>query len=464
MTDSKNYDLLVIGGGPGGYVAAIRAAQLGLHVACIEKNQLGGVCLHVGCIPSKTLLDSSEYYHMAQEKFPEHGIQSTQIQMDLSQMMQRKTRIVAELCENVKKLFANHHVDSISGRAKLVASGEVEVIGADGKTVRMRGKNILLATGSRPIALPHIPCDGKWIVDSTGALSFEKVPEHLVVVGGGYIGLELGTVWKRLGSKVTVVEMLPQIGASLDAQIARLLERGLKNQGMEFRLKTKVTKAAIEKEGVQLTLSSDKGEETLLCDRVLLAVGRTPALEDLGLEAVGISTESGRIVVNSSYRTNIPGIYAIGDIIPGPMLAHKASAEGIAAVECIAGLPGEVSYDSLPSIVYTWPEVASIGLTEEQLKERGVSYRSATYPFSGTARARCLGEREGLVKICAHSYSNRILGMHIIGPRASDLIAEGILAMSFHARVDDIARAIHGHPTFSEAIHEAALALTYRKG
>ncbi len=458
------YDLIIIGSGPGGYVAAVRASQLGMKVACIEQNaRLGGVCLNVGCIPSKALLDSSEYYHLAKEKFVDHGIYIEGLKLDLAKMMQRKEKIIEELAENVKNLLISHHVEIILGRARLISSKEVEVSLQDGKTRTLQTRNILLATGSKAIHPSLFPYDDELIVDSTKALSFESIPEHLVVVGGGYIGLELGSVWKRLGSQVTVVEMLPQIAITMDKQIARILERSLRNQGLEFKLNTKVTKAQKQENKVIVTVEENNNTSEILCDRLLLAVGRKPSTENLGLEAIGVSMEKGQVMVDACYQSNIPGIYAIGDIIPGPMLAHKASAEGIAAVECMAGLPGEVNYDCLPCVIYTWPEVASVGLTEEQIQERKLPYRSASYPFSGTGRARCLGEKEGLVKMCVHKKTNKILGVHIIGARASELIGECVIGMEQEATCERIARCIHGHPSYSEAIQEVAMQLTFGK-
>ncbi|NUM35403.1 MAG: dihydrolipoyl dehydrogenase [Candidatus Brocadiae bacterium] len=456
------YDLVIIGSGPGGYVSAVRAGQLGMKVACVEQNpRLGGVCLNVGCIPSKALLDSSEYYHLAKEKFAEHGIHVEGLKIDLSQMMQRKEKIVEEISQNVKQLLLSNHVEIVFGKARLLSSKEVEVVN-EGKTQILQTKNILLSTGSKAIHPSLFPYDGNFIVDSTQALSFDRIPEHLVVVGGGYIGLELGSVWNRLGSKVTVIEMLPQIAVTMDKQIARLLDRSLRSQGLQFRLNTKVTKAEKIENSVKVTVEEKGKTEEIFCDRLLLAVGRRPATEDLGLETLGVKTEKGQVLVDGTYQTNVPGVYAIGDIIPGPMLAHKASAEGIAAVECIAGLPGEVNYDCLPCVIYTWPEVASVGLTEEQIREKNIPYKSATYPFSATGRARCLGEKEGLVKMCVHEKNHRILGVHIIGARASELIGECVVAMEFNATCEQIARSVHGHPTFSEAIQEAAMHLTFK--
>jgi dihydrolipoamide dehydrogenase len=464
MATNETFDLVVVGAGPGGYVAAIRASQLGLKVACIEKEtRLGGVCLNVGCIPSKALLDSSEYFHLARNHFAEHGIQTGKTGIDLPTMMSRKDQVVEDLTENVRKLLEGNRVQVIHGTARLTAEDEVQVTSDTGKKREKHGlkaKAILLATGSRPVSVPGIEFDGNRIVSSTEALRFETIPKHLGIVGGGYIGLELGSVWCRLGAKVTVIEMLPSIATTMDGQVTRALKRFLTDQGMVFLMKTKVSSATVTKTGVRVSVETDSKTETLQCDRLLVAVGRKPLIEELGLDTLGIKTDekNGRISVDASYRTNIPTIYAIGDIIDGPMLAHKASAEGIAAAECIAGQPGEVNYDAIPSVIYTWPEVASVGLTEVQVRERRIPYCVGTYPFSGAGRARCMGETEGFVKLISHSKTDRILGVHIIGPRAADMIAECVLAIEFGASSEDLARTIHGHPTFSEALQEAAMA------
>ena len=467
MAKKEIYDLIVVGSGPGGYVAAVRAAQLGLKTACIEKEaRLGGVCLNVGCIPSKALLDSSEYYHLARDHFAEHGIKTGRLSLDLSTMMARKEQVVEELTGNVRKLLEGNSIKIFQGMARLAGEDRVELRQHTGssrkKTVQtLQAKSIILATGSTPVQVPGLEFDGKRIVTSTEALEFKSVPKHLGIVGGGYIGLELGSVWLRLGAKVTVVEMLSQIATTMDGQVGRTLDRILRKQGLEIRLNTRVSGAKIQKNNVRMTLENKDKKETLSCDRLLVSVGRRPLTQNLGLEDVGVKTDAntGHVLVDESYRTNIPTVYAIGDLIPGPMLAHKASAEGIAAVECIAGLPGEVNYDAIPSVVYTWPEVASVGLTEEQVKERNISYCVGTYPFSGAGRARCMGEKDGFVKLIAHSKTDRILGVHIIGPRAADMIAECVLAIEFGASSEDIARTVHGHPTFAEALQEAAMAV-----
>ena len=467
MAKKEIYDLIIIGSGPGGYVAAVRAAQLGLKTACIEKEaRLGGVCLNVGCIPSKALLDSSEYYHLAKDHLAEHGIKTGKLTLDLSAMMARKEQVVEELTGNVRKLLEGNNIEIFKGTARLAGEDRVEVRQDTGsgrkKTAQiLQAKSIILATGSTPVQVPGLEFDGKRIVTSTEALEFKTVPKHLGIVGGGYVGLELGSVWLRLGAKVTVVEMLSQIATTMDGQVGRTLDRILRKQGLDIRLNTRVSGAKIQKNNVRVTLENKDKKETLSCDRLLVSVGRRPLTQNLGLEDVGVKTDAktGHVLVDESYRTNIPSVYAIGDLIPGPMLAHKASAEGIAAVECIAGLPGEVNYDAIPAVVYTWPEVASVGLTEEQVKERNIPYCVGTYPFSGAGRARCMGEKDGFVKLIAHSKTDRILGVHIIGPRAADMIAECVLAIEFGASSEDIARTVHGHPTFAEALQEAAMAV-----
>jgi dihydrolipoamide dehydrogenase len=467
MANDQNYDVVIIGSGPGGYVAAVRAAQLGMKVACIEKEpRLGGVCLNRGCIPSKALLDSSEYYHLAKEQFAAHGIKTGRVSLDLPTMMARKEKVVQELTANVRKLLEGHKIEIIHGTARLAGPDRVEIAPSDSgskkrKDLSLQANAIILATGGAPVSVPGLAFDGRHLISSREALTLESVPKHLGIVGGGYIGLELGSVWLRLGAKVTVIEMLPKIATGLDGQIGRKLQRVLKRQGINFRMQTKVTAAEISNNTVRVDLETKKGNESISCDRLLISVGRRPRTGGLGIEEVGIKTDpdTGHLLVDGSYRTNVPSIYAIGDLIAGPMLAHKASAEGIAAVECIAGKSGEVNYDAIPAVIYTWPEVASVGLTEEQVKERNIDYCTGTYPFSGAGRARCMGETEGFVKVITHKKTDRILGVHIIGSRAADMIAECVLAVEFGASSEDIARTIHGHPTFAEALQEAAMAV-----
>ncbi|WP_319405624.1 dihydrolipoyl dehydrogenase [uncultured Desulfosarcina sp.] len=460
MAQQAQFDLVIIGSGPGGYVAAVRAAQLGMKTAVVEKaSRLGGVCLNVGCIPSKALLDSSEYYHLAKDRFAEYGIKTGKVSLDLPAMLARKDKVVEELTENVRKLLEGNDIEIIHGSASVPSPGTVEVDMGKRKTTLLSAKNILLATGSEPIEVKGLEFDGRHIVSSTEALSFATVPKHLGIVGGGYIGLELGSVWSRLGSTVTVIEMLPKIATTLDGQVGRTLDRILKRQGLEFRLNTKVAEATVAGKKVKAVLESGGKTEEMSFDRLLVSIGRRPLTHGLGIEALGIDTDpqTGQILVDETYRTSVDGIYAIGDLVPGPMLAHKASAEGTAAVECMAGRAGEVNYDTIPAVVYTWPEVASVGLTEEQVREREIPYCVGSFPFSGAGRARCMGETDGFVKLISHGKTDRVLGVHIIGPRAADMIAECVLALEFGASSEDISRTIHGHPTFAEALQEAAM-------
>ncbi len=463
MPAKQHYDLVIIGSGPGGYVAAVRATQLGMKTAVVEKDKrLGGVCLNVGCIPSKALLDASEYYHLAADRLAEYGIRTGKVSLDLKAMMARKEKVVGDLTDNVRKLLEGNGIDILQGTGSLAGDGQVAIKKGKGRSQKVKAGNILLATGSQPVEVPGLEFDGSRSVDSTGALNFKSVPKHLGIVGGGYIGLELGSVWRRLGARVTVIEMLPRIAALLDGQVGRSLDRLLRKQGFTFLTSTKVAGAKVKGGSVVVAVvGKDQKEETLAFDRLLVSVGRRPLVAGLELEAAGVATDSrtGLVNVDETYRTSVVGIYAIGDLIAGPALAHKASAEGIAAVECMAGRAGEVNYDTIPSVIYTWPEVAAVGLTEEQVKEREIPYCVGSYPFSGAGRARCMGEMDGFVKLIAHSKTDRILGIHIIGPRAADMIAEGVLAMEFGASSEDIARTVHGHPTFSEALQEAAMAV-----
>jgi dihydrolipoamide dehydrogenase len=459
------FDLVVIGAGPGGYVAAARAAGLGMKVACVEREErLGGVCLRVGCIPSKALLDSSELYAAAGERMAEHGIGVGRVRLDLKAMLARKDRVVADLTGAVQTLLERAGVEIVRGTARLAGPNGVAVESAGGKGrskagATLEAKAVLLATGSEPVDVPAFPADGKRIVTSTEALAFDAVPQRLGIVGGGYIGLELGSVWARLGSEVTVIEALPRIASTADGQVGRALERSLKKQGLSVRVKTRVVEAKATARGVKAILEGEGGErETFSCDRLLVAVGRRPLTRGLGLAEAGVQVDekTGRVKVDAAYRTSVPTVYAVGDLVDGPMLAHKASAEGIAAVEGLAGLPGEVNYDAVPSVIYTHPEAASVGLTEEQVKARGAPYCSGIYPFGGNGRARCLGETEGFVKVLAHKASGRLLGVHVVGPRASDLLAEAVLAVELGAGAEALARTVHAHPTFGEALMEAA--------
>lgn len=460
-----SYDLIVIGGGPGGYIAAIRAAQLGMKTACVEsRDRLGGTCLNVGCIPSKALLESSELFHQAHAGLEEHGVKTGKVSLDLDAMLARKDKVVGELTKGVEFLFKKNKVTWLKGHGRLQGGGKVEVAGAGGSQV-VTGKNIILATGSSVTPLPGVEIDEKRIVSSTGALSLPKVPGHLVVIGGGYIGLEMGTVWRRLGAQVTVVEFLDRILPGMDGEISKQMQRILRKQGLEFRLGTKVTGAKAKKTGVTLTVEPAKGGEAeqVEADYVLVAIGRKPHTEGLGLEAAGVELdERGRIRTDSHYATNVPGIFAIGDVIVGPMLAHKAEDEGVVCVEMIAGQRPHINYDAIPGVVYTWPEAATVGRTEEQLKEAGIEYRAGKFPFTANARAKAVGETDGFVKILADARTDAVLGCHIIGPDAGTLIAEVALAIEFGASAEDIARTCHAHPTLNEAVKEAALAVDDR--
>jgi len=462
---AERYDVLVIGAGPGGYVTAIRAAQLGMSVACVEKRAtLGGTCLNVGCIPSKALLDSSELYAQAKTHFEKHGIHAGSIQLDLAAMLARKDRVVKSLTDGVAYLFKKNKITSYVGSGRLMGEGKVAVTGSNAEEIILEARHIILATGSEPSGLPSLPLDGTSIVSSTEALAFDRVPQSLIVVGGGYIGLELGSVWARLGAKVTVLEFLPRILPLSDGEIANLLYRSLLKQGLAFHLETKVTGAGTQGGQIVVDAQHQGKDVRFQGDKVLVAVGRRPFTKGLGLEEVGVQTEerSGRVVVDENFETNVKGIFAIGDLIHGPMLAHKAEEDGIACVERLAGMKTHVNYDTVPSVVYTWPEVASVGLTEEQVKAGGREYRVGKFPFTANPRARCMDETEGLVKILADAQTDRLLGVHIIGPRASELIAECVAVMEFSGSAEDIARICHAHPTLSEAVREAALAVGRR--
>ena len=455
------YDLLVIGAGPGGYVAALRAAQLGLKVATVDSRpSLGGTCLNVGCIPSKALLESSELLVVARTHLAEHGIRVQSAALDLPAMMQRKDRIVKGLTDGIAFLFKRGKIDHFQGTGRLTGPGQVAVKQADGKATELAGKAVLLATGSDPAGLPTVPFDGVAVVGSTEALAFDRVPKHLIVIGAGYIGLELGSVWARLGAKVTVLEFLPRILTVVDAEIAGLVQKSLVKQGLAFHLETRVMDATAQA-GQVIVRAQRKGEEvTFQGDKVLVAVGRRPHTAALGLEEAGVALEerTGFVRVDDHYQTSVPGVFAIGDLIGNPMLAHKAMEEGVAVAEQLAGHAAHVNYSAIPSVVYTSPEVASVGLTEEQVKETGREYRVGKFPFAANGRARCLGETEGLVKVLADARTDRLLGVHIFGPRASELIAEAVTAMEFAGSAEDVARICHAHPTLSEAVAEAARA------
>ena len=460
------YDVVVIGGGPGGYVAAIRAAQLGLKTACVEnRGSLGGTCLNVGCIPSKELLHASHLYQEAQKGFSKLGIKVDGVSLDLGQMMKTKKQVVTSLTKGIEYLFKKNEVDYVKGTGRIEAAGKVAVAGADGKDQTLETKNIIIATGSEAAPLAGVEVDEDRIVTSTGALELQAVPEHLVLIGGGIIGLEMGVVWQRLGAKVTVVEFLDRIVPGVDLEVAKEMQKLLKKQGFDFKLSTKVTQAENTDDGVRLTLEPAKGgkAETLDCDRVLLAIGRRPYTDGLGLNAAGIEPdERGRIPVNERFETGVAGIYAIGDVVAGPMLAHKAEEEGVACAETIAGQHPHIDYNLIPSVVYTHPEIAWVGKTEEQLKDEDRRYSVGKFPFMANSRARSVGDTEGFVKILADSETDEVLGVHIIGADAGTMIAEAVVAMEFKASAEDIARSSHAHPTLNEAVKEAALAVAGR--
>jgi len=466
MAGENSFDLVVIGAGPGGYVAAIRAAQLGLNVACIDKRKsLGGTCLNIGCIPSKALLQSSEHYAHALHGLEAHGVKVGKVTIDLDAMMAHKDKVVSDNTKGIDFLFKKNKVTPFHGTARIKSVSEVEVTGEDGKTQTLTAGSILIATGSESAPLPGLEIDEERIVTSTGALSLKSVPKHLVVVGAGYIGLEMGSVWARLGSEVTVVEFLDRITPGMDGEVAKAFQKVLEKQGMTFRLGTKVTGAELLKSKIKLTVEPAKGgdADTIDCDTVLVAIGRRPFTQNLGLDTVGVETdERGFIRIDEHFQTNVEGIFAIGDCVPGPMLAHKAKDEGVAAAEIIAGETGHVNYGVIPGIVYTWPEVASVGKTEEALKDAGVEYKAGKFPFSANGRARAANDTEGFVKILSDAKTDQVLGAHIIGPDAGTLIHEIVIAMEFGASAEDIARSCHGHPTLSEAVKEAALAVDGR--
>jgi len=461
----SSYDLVVIGTGPGGYVCAIRAAQLGMKVAVVEKRAThGGTCLNVGCIPSKALLHASEAYAEAGHAFAGMGIKVKR-ELDLPAMLAFKDSGVKGNVDGVAFLLRKHKIDHFHGTGRIMGAGKVEVTFINGEKQAVESKAIVIATGSEVAALPGIAIDEETVISSTGALSLNKVPKRMVVIGGGYIGLELGSVWSRLGAAVTVVEMLPRLAPGLDAEVAKALQRVLEKQGIAFKLGTKVVKADSKGRNVKLTLEPAAGgkSEALECDVVLVAVGRIPNTQGLGLAELGIKCDNrGRIVVDKQYATSLPGIYAIGDVIKGPMLAHKAEEEGIAVAEILAGQAGHVNYEVIPSVIYTAPEVASVGKTEEELKEAGVAYRVGKFPFTANGRAKVNRTTEGFVKVLAEEGTDRVLGVHIIGADAGTMIAEAAVLMEFGGSAEDLARTCHAHPTLNEAVKEAALAVDKR--
>ena len=459
------YDVVIIGSGPGGYVSAIRCAQLGLKTAVIEKYKtFGGTCLNVGCIPSKALLDSSEHYHNAAHTFTTHGIDLKDLKVNMPQMIARKNDVVAQNTAGIVYLFKKNKIDSFEGVGSFVDKNTIKITKADGTTENITSKNVVIATGSKPTALPFLPVDKKRIITSTEALNITEVPKTMIVIGGGVIGLELGSVYARLGTKVSVVEFLPSLIATMDAGLGKELQRVLKKSlGMEFFMGHKVTGATTKGKTVTVTAQNAKGEEVKMeADYCIVAVGRTAYTAGLGLENIGLKTEErgGKVAVNAHLETAVPGVYAIGDVISGVMLAHKAEDEGTFVAETIAGQKPHIDYNLIPGVVYTWPEVASVGYTEEQLKEKGAKYKVGSFPFKASGRAKASMDTDGFVKVLADEVTDEILGVHMIGPRAADMIAEAVVAMEYRASAEDIARICHAHPTYTEALREAAMAAT----
>jgi len=465
-----SYQVLVIGAGPGGYVAAIRAAQLGQTVACVDRwigaegePTLGGTCLNVGCIPSKALLDSSEQVHRAEHQFKAHGINVGSIDIDLATMVGRKNKIVKQLTGGIAGLFKKNKITRIEGSAQLVGDHQATITAHDGTETTVTAENIIIATGSSPVDIPVAKVDNDCIVDSSGALNFDSIPQRLGVIGAGVIGLELGSVWNRLGAEVTVLEALPDFLAVADQQVSKEAAKAMKSQGLDIRLGAKVTATRVADNTVMVTYISDDTEQQLEFDKLIVAVGRRPNTVGLGAESVGLNvSDRGFIEVDHEFRTSLPGVYAIGDVVAGPMLAHRASEDGVAVAEIIAGQSAHVDYDLMPWVIYTWPEIAWVGKTEQALKEEGVEYRAGSFPFAASGRARAMEEGQGFVKVISDAHSDRILGVHMIGPYVSEMIGEAVVAMEFAASAEDLARTIHAHPTLSEALHEAALAVDNR--
>lgn len=454
------FDVVIIGGGPGGYVAAIRAAQLGLKVACVEKRgALGGTCLNVGCIPSKALLESSAKYHELKTEYQNHGIECSSVKLNLDQMMKRKNQITADLNKGIEFLFNKNKITYFKGAGKILSSNQVQVKTEKSEEV-IDCKNIVIATGSEVSSLPGVEIDEIDIISSTGALSLNEVPKKMVVIGAGVIGLEMSSVWQRLGTEVTVVEYMDRITPGMDAEVSKQLQKILENQKIKFLLSTKLLAIKKQKNGIEVEIQAINSNklEKIIADKVLVAVGRKPNTALLGLEELNIKKDDrGRVVVDDHYRSSISNIYAIGDVIAGPMLAHKAEEEGIAVAEIIAGQAGHVNYNLIPGVIYTSPEVAAVGKTEEQLKDENIDYRIGKFPFAANSRAKAIGHTDGFVKILARADNDEVLGVHIIGPHAGSLIAEAVLAMEYKASSEDIARTCHSHPDLNEAVKEAAM-------
>jgi dihydrolipoyl dehydrogenase len=460
MATEQTVDVVVIGGGPGGYVAAIRGAQLGLSTVCVEMDKtLGGTCVNVGCIPSKALLTSSEHFEFARTHAAEHGVKLSGIDLDLGSMLKRKDDVVGQNTRGIEFLFKKNKITWAKGRGTLAPGNVVSVAGADGNGASYRARSVIVATGSIPVELPFLKFDEERILSNVGALKIPRVPKHLIVIGGGVIGLELGSVWRRLGAKVTVVELMPTILPGMDEELVKEADKVFRKQGLEMRVGTRVTGGQRTKDGVRIDIEKDGAKETLQGDYVLVSVGRRASLTGIDAKKLGLNlTKRGDIVVDDQMRTNLPGVFAIGDCVPGPMLAHKAEEEGVVAAEVIAGKPAHMHYKSIPSVVYTWPEIASVGLTERQVKESGREYRAGKFPFSANGRARSMGESSGFVKFVADARTDELLGCHMIGPNTSELIAEIVLAFEYRASADDIGMTVHAHPTLAEVTKEAALA------
>lgn len=467
------YDVVVIGAGPGGYVAAIRCAQLGLKTACVEswinddgKPALGGTCLNVGCIPSKALLDSSHQYHHIKHEAAEHGINVSGAAIDVNKMVARKAKIVKILTQGITGLFRKNKVDWLKGHAKVLSNTQVEISpvhDSHDETTTVEAGHIIIATGSVPAKIPPAQPDGKLIVDSTGALKFNEVPKRLGVIGAGVIGLELGSVWNRLGSEVVILEALPTFLAAVDRQIADEAEKTLRQQGLDIHLGARVTGTGTNNREVKVSYEDESGKQQLVVDKLIVAVGRSPNTGGLGAEEAGLELdERGFIKVDAHCKTSLENVYAVGDVVRGPMLAHKASEEGVAIAERIAGKPGHMNYATIPWVIYTWPEIAWVGKTEEELQQQGIEYRSGSFPFMANGRARAMAETTGMVKILSDAETDRLLGIHIFGPTASEMIAEAVVTMEFDGSAEDLARTIHAHPTLSEALHEAALGVDGR--
>lgn len=464
MPESKNADVVIIGGGPGGYVAAIRAAQLGLSTVCVEMDKtLGGTCVNVGCIPSKALLTSSEHYEFARLHAAEHGVKIDAVSVDLATMMKRKDTVVGQNTKGIEFLFRKHKIEWAKGRGTLKIGNVVEVTGDDGVTKTYQAKNVIIATGSVPIELPFLKFDEKRVLSNIGALSLSKVPRHLVVIGGGVIGLELGSVWRRLGAKVTVVELFPTILPGNDEEVIKEADKVFRKQGLEIRTGTRVVGANVDRSSIQIDVEKDGVKEIIEADFVLVSVGRKPSLTGIDAGALGLTLgKRGEIAVDAEMRTNISNVYAIGDAVGGKLLAHKAEEEGIVAAEVIAGHRVHMDYKSMPSVVYTWPEIASVGLAEHEVKASGREYKMGKFPFSANGRARTMGEPTGFVKFIADAKTDELLGCHIIGPNASDLIQEVVLAFEYRGTSEDIGITVHSHPTLSETVKEAALGVLGR--